>query len=346
MRVRMKGLNKVTKRLADGRKVAYYYAWKGGPRVLGEYGTPEFLASYNAAYAKRRNPAEGTLLALSRQYQDSSDFQNLALATRREYARHIEKSIEPEFRDLPIAALADRRVRAEFLAWRDRQATKGKRHADYAFSVLARILSWAFNRGLTPCNPCERPGRLYKADRADKVWTEADEAAFYRHAPPHMHLALMLALCTGQRQGDLLRLPWSAYDEKTGEIRLRQSKTGRRVMVPATEALRAALAATTRVSPIILTNSFGRPWTSDGFKTSWAKACKVAGITGVTFHDLRGTFVTRVAVRNGDLNEIASVTGHRVADVRSILDVHYLNRDPELARSAIRKLEKGTKTSN
>jgi hypothetical protein len=34
------------------------------------------------------------------------------------------------------------------------------------------------------------------------------------------------------------------------------------------------------------------------------------------------------------------------ADVGAILDMHYLNRDPALAQSAIRKLEKGTKTSN
>ena len=32
-------------------------------------------------------------------------------------------------------------------------------------------------------------------------------------------------------------------------------------------------------------------------------------------------------------------TGHRLGDVRSILDAHYLHRDPELARTAIAKLE-------
>jgi hypothetical protein len=47
--------------------------------------------------------------------------------------------------------------------------------------------------------------------------------------------------------------------------------------------------------------------------------------------------------------EIASVTGHSLSDVRSILDSHYLHRDPELAKSAIAKLEEkrsGTKVSN
>ena len=51
---------------------------------------------------------------------------------------------------------------------------------------------------------------------------------------------LRLALWTGQRQGDLLRLPWSAYDGIT--VRLRQSKTGRRVAIRVGEPLRVALA--------------------------------------------------------------------------------------------------------
>jgi hypothetical protein len=37
--------------------------------------------------------------------------------------------------------------------------------------------------------------------------------------------------------------------------------------------------------------------------------------------------------------EIASITGHSLADVRRVLDHHYLHRHPKLAESAIRKLE-------
>jgi hypothetical protein len=44
--------------------------------------------------------------------------------------------------------------------------------------------------------------------------------------------------------------------------------------------------------------------------------------------------------------EIATITGHSLGDVRTVLDANYLHRDPALAESAIRKLEKGTKTAN
>ena len=57
-------------------------------------------------------------------------------------------------------------------------------------------------------------------------------------------LALMLALWTGQRQGDLLRLPWSAYDGT--RIRLRQSKGGVQVVVPVGKPLKLMLDATKR----------------------------------------------------------------------------------------------------
>ena len=139
--------------------------------------------------------------------------------------------------------------------WRDRLALKSVRQADYAFTVLALILAWAKDRGKISVNPCEKGGRLYSGTRVDCVWTINDEAAFPQHAPAHLHLPLLLALWTGQRQGDLLRLTWSAYDGK--HIRLRQSKTGVRQQVPVGAPLKAALdaAAKTKRSPTILLNS-------------------------------------------------------------------------------------------
>jgi integrase len=129
-----------------------------------------------------------------------------------------------------------------------------------------------------------------------------------RRAPAHLHSALLLALWTGQRQGDLLRLPWSSYDGT--HIRLRQGKTGARVVIPVGTPLKAALDATPKISTIILTSTDGKPWTSDGFRASWRKACKVAGVAGVTFNDLRGTAVTRLAIAECTEAEIATITGH------------------------------------
>jgi integrase len=342
MRVRLKGINSKRKRLADGSWRTYWYAWKSGPPLRGEPGTPEFIASYNEAVARKVTPPRGTVLSVLTQYQASEDFRGLADSTRRSYVALITR-IEKDFGDFPLSALTDRRTRGVFMAWRDEiAASAGRRQADYAWTVLARVLSWSFNRGLVAVNPCERGGRLYRGGgRAEKVWTDVDEAAFLERAPAHLHLPLLLALWTGQRQGDLLRLPWSAYDGT--RIRLRQSKTGTPVSFKVGAPLKAALDATPKRSTIILTNSDGKPWTSDGFRASWGKACKAAGVVGVTFHDLRGTAVTRLALVGCTEAQIAAITGHSLRDVCSILDANYLHRDPALADAAITKLERGTK---
>jgi hypothetical protein len=50
---------------------------------------------------------------------------------------------------------------------------------------------------------------------------------------------------------------------------------------------------TERNGPVILTNSLHRPWTADGFTSSWGKLSDRAGIDDLSFHDLRGTAVVR-----------------------------------------------------
>jgi hypothetical protein len=52
----------------------------------------------------------------------------------------------------------------------------------------------------------------------------------------------------------------------------------------------------------------------------------------------------RLALAGCTEAEIATITGHSLRDARSILDARYLNRDPALAESAIRKLERRTKS--
>jgi integrase len=255
-----------------------------------------------------------------------------------DYIKQIAK-IEQRFGDAPLKALSDPRTRGVFLDWRDELALKSKRQADYAWQVLKLVLNWAKDRGKITVNPCEGGGRVYHGTRVDFVWSVDDEAAFLEHAPAQLHLPLLLALWTGQRQGDLLRLPWSAYDGN--HIRLRQSKTGARVVIPVAAPLKAALDATPKRGPIIVTSTTGRPWTPEGFRASFSIACKKAGIAGLTFNDLRGTAVTRLALVGCAEAEIATITGHSLRDVRSILDAHYLHRDVELARSAITKLEMG-----
>ena len=87
------------------------------------------------------------------------------------------------------------------------------------------MLTWAIERGHVTANHLRGFKRLYHADRSEIIWLPEHVAAFMKVAPIQIQRALILALHTGQRQGDLLRLPWSAYDGST--ITLRQGKARR-----------------------------------------------------------------------------------------------------------------------
>jgi integrase len=344
MRIELKGLYWTYAVLADGTKKFYYYAWKNGPRLAGEYGSPEFVASFNAAVVSKVAAPEGRLLAALQGYQKSTDFTGLSARTQRDYIKHITK-IEQKFGDMPLKATERAETRGIFMDWRDELAKASVRQAEYTWTVLALVLAWAKNRGRIRVNPCEKGGRIYHGTRIDHVWTADDIDTFLKGAPSHLALAFMLALWTGQREGDLLRLTWFAYDGTN--IRLKPSKSRRRggrpvsLKIKVGAPLKAVLDAASKVKrgSFILTNSDGDPWTEDGFRSSFFKRRDKLGIVGVTFNDLRGTAVTRLAIAGCEVPEIGSITGHSLKDVHAILDAHYLHRDPRLAEQAISKLE-------
>jgi len=119
-----------------------------------------------------------------------------------------------------------------------------------------------------------------------------------------------------KREGDLLLLPWSAYNGT--EIKLRQRKTGAYIPIPVADTLKAALDRAPRQSPIMLTNSNGKPWSESGFQGAWGKATTRAGIRGLTFHDVRGTAVVKLARAGCNEIEIYSITGHKPGDAGGV----------------------------
>ncbi|MGV2136935.1 tyrosine-type recombinase/integrase [Agrobacterium sp. 16-2014-1-2a] len=338
MSTSLKGLSKVKKSLASGKTITYCYAWRGGPLLKNDKGEPIqpgdplLSGAFRQAHEQRRSPSPTNLSALITFYRGSSDFRRTKLSTRHEYDRYLDK-IRMQFGGLSLEELHQPPTRGAFKEWRDSFAST-PRTADFAWMILVRVLSFAKDRGMISVNIAERGGRLYRSTRRDQTWADADVAAFEAVAPVYMRLAIQLALWTGQRKGDLLRLSWRDFDGTN--LRFTQSKTKARVLVPMgylAEVLRSQSDSGT-----ILRNSRGAAWTSDGFNTSWRKCCARAGITSLTFHDLRGTAITRMALAGCTVPEIAAVTGHSLKDVETILDMHYLGGRAELAASAMRKM--------
>ncbi len=335
MITRLKHIKSTRKALSDGTSVTYYYHRRTNKRIRGEPGTPEFLENYRKASKSDATKNSSILEGLIEQYKRSQDFARLSPKTRRDYDRYLLTIIE-KFGTMPIEVLDDRRIRQDLLKWRDEIGEKAPRQADYAWSVFRRVVQYAVHNGRLTHNHLNRPGRLHKSSRVDKIWLPENVHAFMEVGHRELNNALILALHTGQRKGDLLKLGWNNYDGQA--LSLRQSKTNRKVIIPVTATLKNLLDDLPRTAMTILTNKRGMPWTADGFNTSWGKCMKKAGVEGLTFHDLRGTAVTILAEQSCTNMEIASITGHSLKFVETILD-HYAARTKTLAQAAIHKLE-------
>lgn len=343
VRLDLSGINTVRRKLASGEWATYYYHRATGRRLRGKPGSDDFLADYQAAVASIRSTDRnnGALQSVISAYCASTAFTELRPTTQADYRKQIGK-IEDEFADLPIAALNDPAVRGEFLDWRDKLAGRSKRQADAAIVMLGTIIAWGIDRasfGIT-ANHAARPGRLYKSQRADKIWTDEHIAAFRKVASPEMSLALLLALETGQREGDLLALSRRAYDG--ARITLRQSKGNKPIPpIKVTAELKAALDALDHDAVTLLADDRGRPWNQNLFLHRWRKTFIEAGLkdTGLHFHDLRGTFATRAFEAGATVAEVAEVTGHTLATAQAILD-HYLARTGRMGDAAIHKIER------
>lgn len=341
VRANLKGINTVRKRQKDGTVRIHYYHRATKRPLRGAPGSPEFLNDYTMAEQSQIESRKGTLGGLIREFILSPEFSKRAESTQKEYRRMLGK-VEVKFGTMPLAVLEDPRVRGDFLDWQEEVAKEsGAREADNRLTVLSAMLTWAVRRVRIFHNHVKGFERLHEVDRSDKVWLPEHIDAFMKVAPIEMQRALILALHTGQRQGDLRKLAWSNYDGVG--ISIRQSKGGRAVYVPCTPALKDMLDHMDRNAAVIMSTKTGRAWQKRYFSEQWDEASKAAGISDLHFHDLRGTAVTMLAEAGCSIPEIASITGHSLKSVHTILE-KYMSRTKALAKSAMAKFENASST--
>jgi integrase len=359
VRAEIKGVFPTYKTLKDGTRRTYWYHRATGRPLRGNPGTPEFIADYAAAEKLIRDRHAGTVNSLIRSYTTSIEFeQKLAPSTQAEYKQMLTKA-EGEFGTMPIAALDHPRVRKDLLDWREKVArASGQREADNRLSAISAMLTWSVDRGKLTANHLRGFKRLYHVDRSEIIWLPEHIAAFMKVTPIEMQRALILALHTGQREGDILRLAWSAY--KGDHIELRQGKARRHgkpaplVQIPCTTALRRMLDGMAQVSTLILTTKTGQSFKARYFAAMWDKAMTKAGLQSVMlpgqeepvelhYHDLRGTAVTLLSEAGCTPQQIATITGHSLKTVHRILE-RYLARTRGLAEQAIFNFENSPRT--
>jgi integrase len=336
--VKLKGVHKVKRKLANGEINWHYYAWRGGPKMKAAPGTEEFAAELLRHKAESAPVEVNTLDSLIDAFVKSPAFAALAEKTQDAH-KFSHKEIRKEWPKLPLKLTQQRGMKAMIRKWHQTFAAN-PRTADQMLFSLSRVFTFGIDEELIEKNPCSGISRLYTGSRKESVWTPQLIALFRSKAKGPMLLAFEMAIHTGQRQGDLLMLTWKQYDGT--HLSFEQGKTKKRVRVKVHSKLKAMLDALPKDTMRILNNSRGRPWTKDGFKTSWGKECARLEIEGVTFHDLRGTFITDRRREGSTTEQIASITGHSIAEVGRVLEKHYLATDQETSDAVILRMEKNT----
>jgi integrase len=338
--VDLKGVYKVT---VKGR--TYWYAWKGkgAPRLKGEPGTPEFVASLKAAHDARKIGDETRIKALIAMFRQSSYWRGeghkpISAKTKASWTTWLDR-IQQEFGDARVAWFDKPEMRRNVVKWRNKYAST-PRAADMGVQVLSRLLSFGQEEGKLMHNICNGISGLYANDRSDLIWTAEDLAKLEAVASPEIMQAARLAALTGLRQGDLLKMRWWHIKERSIEIEASKSgKNGRKprkAIVPLYGALKDYLATLPKRATTILVNTDGEPWKT-GFGSSWGTALERAGIEELHFHDLRGTAATNYALAGFEAREIALFMAWSEKNVQAIID-HYVNRDAIL-EGRIRRMD-------
>lgn len=337
----LKGIHKVKRKLADGTVRTHYYAWRGGPKIEAKPHTEAFAIEF----AKLKNFAEprvvDTLETLIDRFtgpeeKRNADFLALAETTQTDHL-YAFRLIKEHWPRLPVKLTQQKGMKGDIRKWH-RSFAANPRKADKLLFSLSKVFSYAVADETIDKNPCTGIERLYSGSRRESVWTPTQIKAFRAGAPAHLLLAFEMALHTGQRQGDLLSLSWKDYDGIY--LQFKQSKGGKRLKVRVHSKLKAMLDPLGKDKLRILLNSRGRPWTKDGFKTSWGKECTRLEIGAVTFHDLRGTFITERAREGSSVENIAKISGHSISEIKSVLEKHYLADDQGASDAVILRMER------
>ena len=273
-----------------------------------------------------------TVADLAARYWEAHAEVSCNAQTRHGYRGALGNHILPALGTKPVAEVV--RADAEALHYALRATPRA---ADRALLVLSKMFSLAEDWGLAPPggNPCRFVARYRKGMR--ERFLSEDEyrrvglalCELERESPMRARAAaaLRLIMLTGCRVSEVLTLRWDDLDRKSGEIRLRDAKTGPRMVVLTPAALRV-LSEMPRVprSPWVFAGSApGRPLSA--VSKSWLRVRARAGVEDVRMHDLRHSYASRALALGESLSTIGRLLGH--ADAGSTARYAHLRQDAE-----------------
>ena len=243
----MKGAHRQAKPLANGWAIYWYASRERGAAVLARYEAPtraeaealeetsvDALLAAWAAYRRPKAPT-GTVARAVQAWVTSPEWKRLAPATQAANARWLEQ-VRERWGHLSGEEFASDETAIAVRAWRDEIAAASPSSADKAMEAVSRLCSYARARsvGLLPrdCKPTEDLGRAYTRP-VQLPPSRADVLAAIAALPPLASAIAEIALNSGLRRSDLVRLCDTHVDEAAGILRIdtQKGRLRRRVAV-------------------------------------------------------------------------------------------------------------------
>ena len=273
-----------------------------------------------------------TVADLAERYMEGHVKVHCNAHTQRIYAGSLRNHILPALGAKAVGSVGRAEVAALHYEMRETP-----RAANRALMVLSKMFSLAEAWGQAPPggNPCRFVLR-YKEGRRERFLTEDEyrqvgaalrELEDEGKVPTRAAAALRLVMLTGCRVGEVQTLKWSDVDRKSGELRLRDAKTGAR-MVPLTPAALEVLAGVKRVrrSPWVFPARKPDRHLSD-LRPYWHRVRERAEVEDVRIHDLRHSFASRALALGLALPMIGRLLGY--TDIGSTARYAHLSREAE-----------------
>ncbi len=197
------------------------------------------------------------------------------------------------------------------------KATGGEGVASQTVILLRAMFTFALARTLRSDNPAAgvKTFRVRKLERflsgeemarLGKTLSAFEE----KGANPYLIAAIRLLLLTGCRKSEILGLTWSCVDTTHSCLRLRDSKTGAKV-VPLGRAALDILIRLQRVpnNPYVIPGK-GEDGKLVNIDRTWEKIRTMAKLPGLRLHDLRHSFASVGAANGSSLLVIGKILGH------------------------------------
>lgn len=275
-----------------------YLPGPDGKRRSKSFGK-DLRALYAAWIDAYETPAHYVTLGdLMDKYQ-AQDIPKLAPRTQSDYQRYLA-NLRPIFGHMRPDTL----TATDIYQWQELRGAQSIVGANREKAVLRNILQLAVKLGLAQTNIVRQVPNLTERPR-DRLVTEAEFAQVYNLASDIVQIAMLLAILTGMRQGDLLTL---RRDQLHNDgIRYTPSKTqnrgAKRILIEWSNTLRQTIDRALNLRRVkslyVLSQRNGQPYTGDGFRSIWNRTLRQAQQNGLaerfTFHDLRAMAGSKTA---------------------------------------------------